>query len=91
MFTSYSKGLGNGKGDKMNDDVFKTPSSPMPPLYNHGLTEPEVWIEYTRVKKITANGNLTYQGPINFIIPKDVTVRSRVERLTNDLVWEYLM
>ena len=66
-------------------------SEPFEPLYNHGLIEPEVWVEYHRTtpSKMIHVARRIYISSID-----DETGKQRrqyIETKTGDIVFEYLM
>lgn len=65
------------------EDKFFLPDEPFETLYNSGLIEPEVWIEYMRV----IDGYLI--SVMAFMVPEGVKVRQRDEEGYS--VAEYLM
>ena len=74
------------------ENVFNLPSEPFEAFYNHGLIEPEVWIEFHR---ITPSKMIHRARRIYIIDIDDEMVRKQrrqyIETKTGDIVFEWLM
>ena len=75
------------------DNIFDIPSEPFETLSNHGLIEPEVWIEYQRANLANdAFWRRSFADAIhrNNVMPDGTVVRTYEDKKTNETVWEYL-